>query len=71
MPKAGKLMGRSPLEIMRADCRAARRQSNNVANAKNFHLEWTIPDLARVMTTAKLAAMIYNPVYLRDVYERP
>lgn len=43
----------------------------NVANAKNFQLEWTIPDLAGVMTTAKLAAMIYNPVYLREVYERP
>jgi hypothetical protein len=48
----------------------------NVANAnnrhlKNFHLEWTIPDLAAVMATAKLAAMIYNPIYLRDVYERP
>ncbi|QQO23872.1 hypothetical protein JJB98_30345 [Bradyrhizobium diazoefficiens] len=43
----------------------------NVANAKDFQLEWTTPDLAGVMTTAKLAAMIYNPVYLRDVYERP
>lgn len=42
----------------------------NVANAKDFELEWTIPDLAGVMRTAKLVAMIYNPVYIRDVYER-
>jgi hypothetical protein len=43
----------------------------NAAGAKNFHLAWTIPDLAGVMRSAKLTAMIYNPVYLRDVYERP
>lgn len=42
----------------------------NVDNVKNFCLEWTIPDLAELIPTAKLAAMIYNPVYLRDVYER-
>jgi hypothetical protein len=44
--------------------------ATSVANAKNLHMEWKIPDLAGVMTTAKFAAMIYNPVYLRDVYER-
>jgi hypothetical protein len=42
----------------------------NVTNTKDFDLEWTIPDLARAMTTAKLVAMIYNPVYLRDIYAR-
>ncbi len=42
----------------------------NAASANNLQLEWTIPDLAGVMTSAKLAAMIHNPVYLRDVYER-
>lgn len=41
-----------------------------IANTKDFELTWTIPDLAGVMTSAKLVAVIYNPVYLRDVYER-
>jgi hypothetical protein len=37
---------------------------------KDFSLTWTLPDLKDVMTSAKLVAMNYNPVYMRDVFER-
>lgn len=40
------------------------------SNVKDFSLNCTIPHLSEVMAGAKLGGMIYNPNYLRDVYER-
>ena len=42
----------------------------NIRNTKSLQLEWTIPAMASVMSTAKFVGMIYNSIYLRDVYER-
>jgi len=40
------------------------------SNVKDFSLNCTMPHLSEVMAGSKLGGMIYNPNYLRDVYER-
>lgn len=41
-----------------------------VRNASCLRLEWTISAMTAVMSTAKIVGIIYNSVYMRDVYER-